>query len=75
MYMAKSSIHIKPSKEGSFRAAVGVKEGQKVSRSDENKILNADLGEKVKLSTGKSVTATPELKKKANFSKNASKWK
>lgn len=75
MYMAKSGIHIKPSQKGSFRAAVDVKEGKNVSRSDENKILKADPGESVKLSTGKTVNATPELKKKANFAKNASKWK
>jgi hypothetical protein len=70
----KSNIHIKPSKEGTFREAVGVKEGEKVSAADENKILNADPNEKVRLSTGKTVTATPELKKKANFAKNARRW-
>lgn len=74
MATKNNSIHINPSKEGTFRAAVGVKDGQKIKTSDESKILNADTGEKVKLSTGKTVTATPALKKKANFARNSKKW-
>lgn len=62
-------------KEGTMRSAFGVKEGQKVNPADENKVLNADTGDKVKLSTGKTVTATAGLKKKANLSKNMRTWK
>ena len=62
-------------KEGSLRSAFGVKEGQKVSIADENKVINADPGDKVKLSTGKTVTATPALKKKASLAKTmTTKW-
>lgn len=62
-------------KEGTFRKALGVKEGQKVSPSDTSKIINAPEGAKVAVSTGKTVTATPALKKKANLAKNMRGWK
>lgn len=62
-------------KEGTFRKALGVKEGQKVSPADTSKIINAPDGAKVAVSTGKTVTATPALKKKANLAKNMRGWK
>lgn len=62
-------------KEGTFRSALGVKEGQKVNPADTQKIISAKEGAKVSVSTGKTVTATPLLKKKANLAKNMRKWK
>lgn len=62
-------------KEGTFRSALGVKEGEKVNPSDTQKIISAKEGAKVKVSTGKTVTATPLLKKKANLAKNMRSWK
>lgn len=59
--MAKSGIHIKPSKKGTF-TAMAKKAGKSV-QAEATSILKP--GSK----------ASPAAKKKANFARNAAKWK
>lgn len=58
--MAKSKIFIKPSKRGTFKAAA--KKAGKSVQGEARAVL-------------KSKTASPAMKKKANFAVNARKWK
>jgi hypothetical protein len=58
--MAKSKIYIKPSKRGSF-TAMARKAGKSVQGE-----ARAVLASK---------TASPAAKKKANFARNAAKWR
>jgi hypothetical protein len=71
----KSPIKIKPENKGKLSAKMGVPESKNLNASDLSKILNAEPNEKVKLSTGKTVTATASTKKQANFARNAKKFK
>jgi len=56
----KSKIHIKPSKRGSLRKAMGAKKGDKLSVSEMKKKMK---------------NASPAMRKKLNFAINARKWK
>jgi len=56
----KSKIHIKPSKRGTLRKAMGAKEGEKLSVSAMKKKMK---------------NASPAMRKKLNFAINARKWK
>ena len=56
---AVNKIRIKPSKKGSLHTALGVPQGQKISAS---KIASA------------ANSSNPNLRKKANFAKNAAGW-
>jgi hypothetical protein len=56
----KSKIHIKPSKRGTLRKAMGAKKGEKLSVSAMKKKMKS---------------ASPAMRKKLNFAINARKWK
>ncbi len=58
--MAKSGIHIKPSRKGSLHKALGVPMGKKIP---EKKLEKAEHSKSKK------------LRKKAQFAENARKWK
>jgi hypothetical protein len=53
-------IHIKPSKVGSLRKAVGAKKGKKIPASKLQSLKNSK---------------SPAMRKKANFAINERKWK
>jgi hypothetical protein len=59
MSSAKKPIQIKPSRVGSLHRALGVPQGQKIPAS---KIAAA------------AKSSNPNLRKKANFAKNAASW-
>ena len=59
MAKKKSGIYIKPSKRGSFTAAA--KPGES-TQAHASRVLN-------------SPNASPAMKKKANFARNAARWK
>jgi len=58
--VAKSKISIKPSKRGTFTAAAK-KSGQSVQQKARSVLSDP--------------SASPAMKKKANFARNAAKWK
>jgi len=61
-------------KKGALHRQLGIPEDRKIPVNVLNKILSKDVGEKIKVN-GKTITVTSLLKKRANFAKNARKWR
>jgi len=69
----KSPIHLNPKNKGALHESLGIEADKKIPAGDLSKIVNAKKGAKVNIN-GKSITVTGQLKKRANFAKNAKNW-
>ena len=70
----KGPSPFKDIKKGTLHKALGYSQGKDIPNGVIDRIVATDIGNKV-TANGKSIKVTPELKKKANFAKNARKFK